>query len=155
MTKRIAIDTTKFKISQPGYDVDTASADHLLVDGFSSLYSGVFTSGSASYDGSWTGGTIGGSYVSRVYKDIAFGRTFSQIPQALVAVRPVGATYFLPRYAFCHNNSGGSKVSQCVGAAVYADKIRLFYDYNFSLGIATSYGAVGSNWEIAYMVFFM
>lgn len=162
MVKRIAVDTSRFKVSKPTINVDAASDTQLLFDGFGAPYAGVVISGqTATNDGSWGNRSISpfiwtgsGWYfdaynATRIYKEISFP-TQTVPPDVLIMAMPIGDQSFAtPHYS--HVNQYGSRGDGWAGTAVWAstttNKLTLRVDYS-------TFGADGyKDWKIAYLVF--
>ncbi len=163
MTTRIAISTTKFNVSRPGYDANTATVDQLAFEAFGDNYSGIFLSGETAYDGTWTGAVISpgstfGAYSPYRYKkEIMFGRTLSVPPLCVYSVRPIGGTTIAarPRYTYSYW-SGSSSQSTVMGACTLTDRLILSIDTYRNPAIPTWFGPPnGLNYTFSYAVFFL
>lgn len=152
---RVIISPTQFKVSKPGYDAATTGADNLLFDAFSgNRYNGIYLSGIAYASNGWESYQIGNVYLGQVqhtrrYYDVGFGKTFSQRPQVLLAIRPAGNNSFgsAPKYAHVQPLTNGL-VGTCVTAACTTTYLRMTVD-NPTYGT----GSGNTNWDVSYVVF--
>jgi hypothetical protein len=156
--QRIKISSTEFKISRPGYDVNTAAADQLAFDGFAGKYNGLYMSGVVAYDETWTWTDIGnpflGNYVVKIgTKEILFGKTFAQPPEVIVSIRPTGNATVggKPGYSAQHHTPAGSNIDHMVNVGAATKNDRLIIYQNRSLDNLGDF--YSRDWEIAYLVF--
>lgn len=162
MVKRIAIDTTRFKVSKAGVNVDTAAASQLIFDSSNAPYAGAIISGqTATNDGTWgnrssspfvwtgSGWFFDAYNATRIYRNISFPAQ-SVAPDVLIMAMPLGdQSYATPHYS--HVNQYGARSDGWAGTAVWAstttNTLTLRVDYS-------TFGAGGyKDWKIAYLVF--
>lgn len=163
MSTRVKITPTDFKISRPGYDVATANADQLAFNALTVGYSGVHVSGVVNYDSSWPRGSVGsGGYVSyvpyRIYKEVMFGRTFSQPPLCLYAIKPIGSTTVAARNRYANGYFSGSEFfSTVMGVCTFTDRIRFYIDTyrDPTIPVWVASPPNGLNYSFAYAVFYL
>jgi|LauGreDrversion4_2_1035121.scaffolds.fasta_scaffold47317_2 hypothetical protein len=152
--KRIAISSSGFRVSKPGFDVDTATVLNIQFDGYGTRYNGVYLSGIAYSSAGWPSYQIGNVYLGQVqhtrrYFDVSFSKTFSSPPQVLLAMRPAGDGSWgaSPKYSHVQSASNGL-VGSCVTAACNTTRLRITVD---SPTYGTGSGA--TNWDVSYVVF--
>lgn len=157
MVDRVRISSDVFKISRPGFDVDTASNEQLAFDGFAGKYNGIYMSGRVPYSPStWTETFyseqpfyFGGAYYRRTFT-IPFGRTFNQPPQLIYALRVVTETALTckPRYSYVYvDPTSFAFYGVVVSAATTTSDVTFYIDFRYG-------STVGEfNWEFAYVVF--
>lgn len=161
--KRVAIDTTRFKISKPGYNVDTAAGGQLAFDGFANPYAGAILAGTTSTnDGSWSttstspfvwvngGWNFNFNQATRVYKSIPLPSTQTVPPDVIIMCMPIAdQTYATPGYS--HVNQYGSNADDWAGTAVWASTTNSTLELRVDF---STFGAGGiKDWKIAYLVF--
>lgn len=155
MTNRLrlglASGVAKFRVSAPGVDVDSATFLQTLFDIDYGVYSGVFASGNAPFDGSWTvtgSNSFYGSVITYT-KTIMFGKTFNSIPKVGLSVNDpyLGTSYFGPRYSVgvvSFDNIGGSGLHgsnvQCTATA-QVDRMAIVFQRLYYDGTAASFPA--------------
>lgn len=132
MTDRLLLDRNsgnpRFKLSKPGFDVDTAGALDLLFDVTTGGYAGVYASGTVAL-ASFTSSTATNFYgfPAFQYFDVTFGKTFANLPKyALMFNDPeLGTTWYGPQYA---PSSGDGITSGCdvfCGGEISTTKLRI------------------------------
>jgi hypothetical protein len=151
---RIRISPTQFKVSRPGFNVDTADPADIAFDGFAGRYNGLYMQGSSEYDGSWSSETTGNVFLgafqfTRRYKTISLGKTFAQPPQVIVGIRPIGddTVGSRPTWSAQYNAGSGSFVGGVAGAFTTNTDLVLYID-------TPDFGVTFSvDWEFNYIVF--
>jgi len=155
---RIRLSNTQFKVSRPGFNVDTATPEQIAFDGFSGdPYAGVYLSGETNTeDGSWTTVQTGSFFFPsaisfRKIKTINLGKTFSQPPQVLWTLREIG-NQTLGGYAkYSHvANTGQAGNNIIAGTTVWASctTTQLILRVEFPVS-----GIGITNWLMSYVVF--
>lgn len=157
---RVVISSKKIKCSRDGYDVNKTTRNNLSFDiDFDDTnqppYSGVYIKGtSASNDGTWSSVQInnvfaGEEQITRKYKVINFGKTFSKPPQVLYSLRnlssPSSGAY--QRYSAIDTVTNGT-IGTVAWVSVSETALTLRIDYNT---YGSTFGA--RNWEFSYVVF--
>lgn len=171
--KRIKIGPSEFKVSKPGYDVDssTLTDDQIAFDGFDQSYAGVLfsgveditTFGSQTLNG-WTPWTIDYNYETstRYSKTIYFTekgitRAFTTPPEVIFMVKRKTVSAASPGYSYAQQMAwAGSTSNDWAGGAIWASvaldgagKGRLVLRLDKS-DFATS---MPTNFLISYVVF--
>lgn len=78
--QRALISPTAFKISNPGYDVTTATASQLMFDAFNNRYQGIYMTGTILAGAFTTSGSTS-TYT------LNFGRTYAQPPHCFIGIQ--------------------------------------------------------------------
>lgn len=157
MTKRLKIDVAGtspiFKLSKPGYDVETATDEEVLFDIAGGTYGGIFMQGIVPIS-SFTSSTEGNFYGYSTYLvyEVNFGKTFSKLPKVLFSTNDplLGSGYFGPMY---QPNSVAffTSLTGCfvdVAVEVFTSKIRLLMTRSYYSGTLYPYPS-----SMSYVIF--
>jgi hypothetical protein len=137
MTNRIKINAVTFKISKQSYDVNSATADQLLFDGFNAApYAGVLFSGTESVVWSsrspvsgwtFTGSTFTNDFrdSERWLKDITFSskgitQSLTSPPEVIYMVKRSSGNTASPSYSYAERGTFGTAASDWSGGAIWA-----------------------------------
>jgi hypothetical protein len=169
MVQRVAVSSTTFKVSRPGYDITSAPLTGIAFDGFSDKYNGVYMTGVASLDGSWAFEGVGAATVVATYnvfsgwsgwsvrifgstayyryvKYIPFGKTFTRPPQVLYCVRPTAGGDARAKYSYLAGDTI-NPVGVCFSVGTTTTHVILAVEYP-----SAGTGGATLNWDIAYAV---
>jgi hypothetical protein len=168
MTNRIKIDASAFKISKPGFDVNTATEDQLLFDGFNSApYAAVLFSGVENVvwanRGNVSGWTFSGSGFTNDYRDaerwikvIPFAskgvkQTLTTAPEIIYMVKRSSGTTASPSYSYAERMNIGTAASDWAGGAIWASTSTTALTLRMDKSIY-SYN-MPTDWVFSYVVF--
>lgn len=154
MTNRLRIQNIagvpKFKMSAPGYDVDSATELQTLFDISAANYGGIYMSGivpEASFTASTTANFYGLSNYLRF--EVALGKTFTALPKILLSMNDplLGAGYYGPQYEPNSYTGSAGCIVQCYGQ-VENDKLVLIMARTYASGTLYGYPA-----NVSYVVY--
>lgn len=154
MTNRLRIQNIagvpKFKMSAPGFDVDSATEAQTLFDISAANYGGVYMSGivpQSSFAASTTANFYGLSNYLRF--EVAFGKTFTALPKILLSMNDplLGAGYYGPQYEPTNYTGSSGCLVQCYGQ-VENDKLVLIMARQYVNGTLYGYPA-----NVSYVVY--
>lgn len=168
--KRIQLDSSKFKVSKPGFDVSTATVAQTAFDADGFPYAGVLFSGvENSADGTWSSSAVSGWTIgsngfqndyqgsTRLYKEILFSQKgitqpLTIAPDVVVMLKRSGSTGDGATPSFSRADKGGTADSDWSGGAVWASttttSLLIRIDRNTELT-----NSMPTNWQVAYVVF--